>query len=138
MLERVDEQAAVAAANEWAAGLEALHARIVPRFRRAEPRQRALSYVRGLLHPVERKNGWHLAEQAGERTPDGRQRLLDAAEWDVDAVRDDLRTYVGYGNDSCIFDPFADVPRPTRRLQLGLSAGPRWPLPSGDAKMDRS
>jgi len=94
MLERVDEQAAVAAANEWAAGLEALHARIAPRFRRAEPRQRALSYVRGLLHPVERKNGWQLAEQAGERTPDGMQRLLDAAEWDVEAVRDDLRAYV--------------------------------------------
>ena len=94
MLGRVDEQAAVAEAHGWAAGLEALHARIAPRFRRAEPRRRALSYLRGLLHPVERKNGWQLAEQAGERTPDGMQRLLDAAEWDVDAVRDDLRAYV--------------------------------------------
>jgi SRSO17 transposase len=94
MLERVDEPVAVAEASRWAAGLEALHARIGPCFRRAEPRRRALSYLRGLLHPVERKNGWQLAEQAGERTPDGMQRLLDAAEWDVDAVRDDLRAYV--------------------------------------------
>src|SRR3982751_2331998 len=86
--------AAVAAVEHWADGLEALHARVGRRFARAEPRRRALSYVRGLLHPVERKNGWQLAEQAGERTPDGMQRLLDAAAWDADAVRDDLRAYV--------------------------------------------
>jgi SRSO17 transposase len=91
MLETVAERAMVAA---WAAGLEAVHRRIAPRFARAEPRQRALAYLRGLLHPVERKNGWQLAEQAGERTPDGMQRLLDAAQWDADAVRDDLRAYV--------------------------------------------
>ena len=78
----------------WAAGLEALHARIAPRFRRPEPRRRARAYLRGLLAPVERKNGWQLAEQAGEATPDGVQRLLNAARWDADAVRDDLRAYV--------------------------------------------
>ena len=33
----------------WAAGLEALHARIADRFTRAEPRRRALAYLRGLL-----------------------------------------------------------------------------------------
>jgi SRSO17 transposase len=43
---------------------------------------------------VERKNGWQLAEQLGERHPRGVQRLLDAARWDADAVRDDLRAYV--------------------------------------------
>jgi SRSO17 transposase len=81
-------------AQAWAADLTALHARIAPRFRRAEPRRRALAYLRGLLSPVERKNGWQLAEEAGEATPDGMQRLLAAADWDVDAVRDDLRAYV--------------------------------------------
>jgi SRSO17 transposase len=35
-----------------------------------------------------------LAEQAGEATPDGMQRLLATADWDADAVRDDLRAYV--------------------------------------------
>ena len=39
---------------------------------------------------MERKNGWQLAEQIGERTPDGVQRLLATARWDADAVRDDL------------------------------------------------
>jgi hypothetical protein len=56
--------------------------------------RRALAYLRGLLSPVERKNGWQLAEEAGEATPDGKQRLLAVADWDVDAVRDDLRAHV--------------------------------------------
>ncbi len=78
----------------WAAGLDAVHGRIAPRFARPEPRRRALTYLTGLLAPVERKNGWQLAEQAGEATPDGMQRLLADAAWDADAVRDDLRAYV--------------------------------------------
>jgi SRSO17 transposase len=78
----------------WAAGLEVLHARIAGRFARAEPRRRVLAYLRGLLGPVGRKNGWQLAEHAGEATPDGMQRLLSTAEWDPDLVRDDLRAYV--------------------------------------------
>jgi SRSO17 transposase len=78
----------------WAAGLEALHARVAPRFARAEPRRRVLAYLRGLLGAVTRKNGWQLAEHAGEATPDGMQRLLSTADWDPDLVRDDLRGYV--------------------------------------------
>ena len=78
----------------WGRGLGALHARIGARFRRAEPRRRALAYLRGLTSPVERKNSWQLAEQAGEETPDGMQRLLATADWDADVVRDDLRAYV--------------------------------------------
>src|SRR6266536_2277964 len=85
---------ATTTARGWAAGLDALHARIAARFRRAEPRRRALAYLRGLLSPVARKNGWQLAEAAGEATPDGMQRLLAAADWDADGVRDDLRAYV--------------------------------------------
>src|SRR3954447_12027305 len=86
--------AAVATVADWAEGLEALHARVGRRFARAEPRRRALAYVRGLLSPGERKNGWQLAELAGEPTPDGMQHLLARADWDADAVRDDLRAYV--------------------------------------------
>ncbi len=78
----------------WAQELHRLHARIAPRFRRAEPRRRAQAYLQALLSPVERKNGWQIAEQVGERTPDGIQRLLNAADWDADTVRDDLRAYV--------------------------------------------
>jgi SRSO17 transposase len=78
----------------WAGELGALHARVAPRFGRAEPRRRVRAYVAGLLSPVERKNGWQVAEQAGEATPYGMQRLLARARWDPDAVRDDLRAYV--------------------------------------------
>jgi ABC-type dipeptide/oligopeptide/nickel transport system ATPase component len=86
--EEMVEQLEVAA---WAQGLEALHARISRHFGRPEVRRRVQRYVAGLLSPIERKNGWQLAEQAGEITPDGMQRLLATARWDADAVRDDLR-----------------------------------------------
>jgi SRSO17 transposase len=81
-------------AQVWADGLVELHERIRPRFGRVEPRRRALGYLRGLLGALERKNSWWLAEQAGELTPDGMQRLLNGAGWDADGVRDDLREYV--------------------------------------------
>ncbi len=78
----------------WPGELEALRARIASRFYRTEMRERAGAFVRGLLSGVERKNGWQLAEQAGESIPDGMQRLLSRARWDVDGVRDDVRAYV--------------------------------------------
>lgn len=68
--------------------------RIGPHFRRAEARVRAGRFVRALLAPVERKNGWQLAEAMGERSPHGPQRRLSEADWDEEAVRDELRTYV--------------------------------------------
>ena len=77
-----------------AASLDDLYTEIAPRFGRPEVRARARRYLDGLLAPVERKNGWQLAEALGERTPDGVQRLLNAAHWDADAVRDDLQRYV--------------------------------------------
>lgn len=84
----------MAEVEAWAAGLAEVHARIAPRFARSEPRERVLAYVRGLLAPLEKKNSWTLAEQAGEAIPDGMQRLLAYADWDPDAVRDDVRDYV--------------------------------------------
>jgi SRSO17 transposase len=88
------EEAQRGAVEGWRAGLDGLHARIAARFRRPEVRARARRYLAGLLDRVERKNGWQLAEQLGERHPRGVQRLLDAARWDAEAVRDDLRAYV--------------------------------------------
>src|SRR5919206_857776 len=83
-----------AEAAGWAQELEMLGAMIAPRFSRIEPQQRALAYLRGLLAPLERKNGWHLAEAAGDATPDGMQDFLARMRWDADGVRDDLRAYV--------------------------------------------
>ncbi|UOX85827.1 IS701 family transposase [Amycolatopsis sp. FBCC-B4732] len=74
--------------------LDRVHERIAGRFARSEPRGRAREYVSGLVAGLERKNGWTLAEQAGEVSPDGMQRLLRWADWDIDGVRDDVRDYV--------------------------------------------
>src|SRR5947199_576078 len=81
-------------AEGWARGLDEVVARLAPRFGRVEPRRRASAYLRGLLAPLGRKNGWQLAEAAGDRTPDGMQDFLSRMRWDADAVRDDLRAYV--------------------------------------------
>ncbi len=93
-VERPADEVDLGEVRAWAAGLEAMHERIAGHFGRSEPRQRALDYLKGLLSPVERKNGWQLAEYAGDATPDGMQRLLNTYEWDADRVRDDLRRYV--------------------------------------------
>src|SRR5918999_889563 len=68
--------------------------RLAPYFERAEPRRRAIAYLRGLLGPAERKNSWQLAEMSGDATPYGLQHLLRRALWDPDAVRDELGTYI--------------------------------------------
>jgi SRSO17 transposase len=76
------------------AEVEALTARLRPHFRRGAGHRHAGEYVRGLLGPVERKNGWQVAEHAGHRHPRTIQRVLDRSAWDADAVRDDLRDEV--------------------------------------------
>jgi SRSO17 transposase len=83
-----------ATAAEWGRGLDELAARLAPRFRRTEARRRVRSYPGGLLAPLERKNGWQLAEAAGDGSPDSVQDFLARMQWDADAVRDDLRAYV--------------------------------------------
>jgi SRSO17 transposase len=84
----------LAAFEQWPDALGELHARVARRFLRPEVRERARRYLSGLLGRVERKNGWQLAEQMGEAGPQGAQRFLNAARWDAEAVRDDLREYV--------------------------------------------
>ena len=93
MTGREEELAEVA---RWAEGIEQVHSCIAGRFRRPEPRRRVLDYLRGLVSSVERKNGWQLAEQAGDATPDGVQRLLYNYRWDADLVRDDMKSYELY------------------------------------------
>ena len=69
---------------------EAFHARFASLFSRSEPREKAAEYIRALMGPVERRNGWQLAEAMGDATPDAVERLLYCAEWDHDAARDRL------------------------------------------------
>jgi SRSO17 transposase len=74
--------------------LAELSGRIGSHFRRGEVRKRVGRYLQRLLAPVERKNGWQMAEELGEANAHGVQRLLEEADWDEEAVRDELRTYV--------------------------------------------
>jgi SRSO17 transposase len=78
----------------WQAGFDGLFGLVAGRFAQVQSRRRARLYLLGLLSGVERKNSWTIAEQAGELSPDGMQRLLNFYRWDADAVRDDLRGYV--------------------------------------------
>ena len=96
MMEQNEKEsaAAIEEAEHWAAGLKQLAERIGRHFARSEPRRRVADYLRGLISLIERKNGWQLAEEAGEETPYGVQHLLGRAEWDAGEVRDDLRSYV--------------------------------------------
>ena len=75
----------------WSAAFDKLCERLGLVFARAETRVRAQAYLRGLLSPVERKNSWQLAEEAGEATPYAMQYLLDRARWQSDCLRDILR-----------------------------------------------
>jgi len=61
------------------------------RFARIETFNRAQRYMQGLMNQIKRRNGWQIAEQIGDQTPDGVQRLLNSARWDVDGVRNDLQ-----------------------------------------------
>jgi SRSO17 transposase len=77
-----------------AAYMADIERRLAPYFERAEPRQRAMAYLRGLLSPAERKNSWQVAEVSGDATPYGIQHLLRRALWDPDVVCEELRRYV--------------------------------------------
>jgi SRSO17 transposase len=88
----------------WRAGFDDVFARVAGRFLQACSRKRARAYLLGLLSRAERKNGWTIAEFAGDATPDGMQRLLNFYSWSADDVRDDLRGYVvaGLGADRAV------------------------------------
>jgi SRSO17 transposase len=84
----------ISAVQGGAAYLTDIERRLGPYFARAEPRQQAMAYLRGLLSPAERKNSWQLAEISGAATPYGFQHLLRRALWDADAGRDELCRYL--------------------------------------------
>ena len=43
---------------------------------------------------IERRNGWQIAEEIGDKTPDRTQRLLYRSHWDWDGARDELQYFV--------------------------------------------
>ena len=78
----------------YTAEFQMFHARLAHAFVRSEPREASRQYLRGLLAPVARKNCWQMAEAMGQKNPRAMQRLLFGAEWDADAVRDELQAFV--------------------------------------------
>jgi|SRR5215203_2030423 len=83
-----------AATGSWSGEFEQFAVRFGRRFGRVEPRRQMRAHLRGLLSEVERKNGWTLAEAAGDEGPQGMQRLLNSYRWDVEGMRDDVRSAV--------------------------------------------
>ena len=78
----------------WALWQTEVERRLMPHFARREAQHRVWAYLRGLLSPIERKNGWQVAEAVGDTTPYGVQHLLGRARWDAAAVCKDLGAYV--------------------------------------------
>ena len=54
----------------------------------------AKKYLTGLLSPIERKNGWQMAEGVGDATPYSLQQFLYRGRFSADRLRDELRRYV--------------------------------------------
>ena len=78
----------------WQTGFDDMFGLVASRFAQVQSRRRARLYLLGLLSGAERKNSWTIAEQAGDLSPDGTQRLLNFSARDADQVRDDSRGYV--------------------------------------------
>ena len=64
-----------------------------------EPWLQAGKYVAAVMSDLPRRNGWTLAERAGDRTPDRMQRLLSRAVWDTFAVMGVVREFAVAGLD---------------------------------------
>ena len=79
---------------EWNTEFSDICDRVGHLFYRTDSRSHAAQYLRGLLAPLERKNGWTIAEYSGLREPKALQRLLNLTPWDSGNLRDLVREYV--------------------------------------------
>lgn len=79
--------------DAWDGEFRRVVERVSPLFYRTESRAHAGRYLRGLLLPLERKNGWTIAEHTGEKEPKALQRFLNLTPWDADELRDIVLGY---------------------------------------------
>src|SRR5258708_108039 len=68
-------------------------------FARVEPWLQAGKYVGAVVSGLPKRNGWTIAEQAGDRTPDKTERLLSRACWDTFAEMGVVRRFAVAGLD---------------------------------------
>jgi SRSO17 transposase len=78
----------------WRSELAELKERLACVFQRSETREQVGLYLDGLVGGVERKNGWQLAEHAGDEVPWRMQAVLGRGCWEADCARDICRDYV--------------------------------------------
>ena len=69
-------------------------------FVRTQTWQHAGRYVSALVSEIPKRNGWTIAQQAGDRTPDRTQRLLNRARWDEAVAMSQVRRFVVAGLDA--------------------------------------
>src|SRR5258708_7614682 len=69
-------------------------------FVRVEPWIQAGKYLRACMSDLGKRNGWTIAEQVGDATPDRTQRLLNHASWDTPAAVSVIRRFVIGGLDA--------------------------------------
>ena len=81
----------------WQAEFERLHERLRPYAAQGRTHARMKLHLEGVLGKAERRNGWQLAEAAGDESPFAMQHLLGRASWDVVGVREETRRYVREG-----------------------------------------
>src|ERR1700677_4530027 len=68
-------------------------------YRRTQTWLQAGKYVSALVSELPSRNGWSVAEHAGDRTPGKSQRLLSRASWDEQAAMSRVRKYAAAGLD---------------------------------------
>jgi SRSO17 transposase len=69
-------------------------------FARTQTWLQAGKYVDALVSGLPSRNGWTIAEQAGDHSPARMQRLLNRASWDEAAVMSEVRKYAAAGLDA--------------------------------------
>ena len=85
-----------------------------PCFARTQTWLQAGRYVSALVSDLPSRNGWSVAEHAGDRTPGRSQRLLSRASWDEAVAMSQVRKYVAAGLD--------DAARRSRRRRMTVGA----------------
>jgi SRSO17 transposase len=83
-------------------------------FMRTQTWLQAGKYVSALASDLPSRNGWSVAEHAGDRAPDKSQRLLSRASWDETAAMSQVRKYAAAGLD--------DAARRSRRRRMTVGA----------------
>ena len=83
-------------------------------FVRVQTWQQAGKYVNALASELPSRNGWSIAEHAGDRSPDCTQRLLNRASWDEMAAMSLVRRHAVAGLDQAV--------RRCRRKRMAVGA----------------